>query len=244
MAEKKNIYETINAVMADVGAIGKEKRNQQQGFMYRGIDDVMNALNPAFAKHRLFIVPEIMEQRRVERQTAKGGNLIYSVCRIKFTFYAGVGSHIEAVVIGEGMDSGDKATNKAMSIAFKYACFQVFCIPTEEMTDPDQESHETRPQNAPNAQQQHQRAGARQGQKQQENKPPQLINEQQLNELMKECDRTGKHWRDICALYKVEKFSAMTVDQYANCMKRFKSTPDKPVPEPEVEGELPWNNPS
>ena len=242
MADKKNIYETINAVMADVGAIGKEKRNQQQGFMYRGIDDVMNALNPAFAKHRLFVVPEIMEQRREERQTAKGGNLIYSVCRIKFTFYAEDGSHIEAVVIGEGMDSGDKATNKAMSIAFKYACFQVFCIPTEEMTDPDQESHETRPQNAPNAQQQHQRAGARQGQKQQENKLPQLINEQQLNELMKECDRTGKHWRDICALYKVEKFSAMTVEQYASCMKRFKSTPDKPVPE--AESELPWNSPS
>ena len=52
MAEKKNIYETINAVMADVGAIGKEKRNQQQGFMYRGIDDVMNALNPAFGSYR------------------------------------------------------------------------------------------------------------------------------------------------------------------------------------------------
>lgn len=241
MAEKKNIYETINAVMADVGAIGKEKRNQQQGFMYRGIDDVMNALNPAFTKHRLFIVPEIMEQRREERQTAKGGNLIYSVCRIKFTFYAEDGSHIEAVVIGEGMDSGDKATNKAMSIAFKYACFQVFCIPTEEMADPDQESHETKPQSVP-AQQQHQRVESRKGQKQQENKPPQLINEQQLNELMKECDRTGKHWRDICALYKVEKFSDMTVEQYVSCMKRFKSTPDKP--NPEVEGGLPWNNPS
>ena len=241
MAEKKNIFETINAVMDDVGSIRKEKRNQQQGFMYRGIDDVMNALNPAFTKHKLFIVPEIQEQRREERQTAKGGNLIYSVCRIKFTFYAEDGSHVEAVVIGEGMDSGDKATNKAMSIAFKYACFQVFCIPTEEMADPDQESHETKPQSASNSQQ-HQRAGARQGQKQQENKPPQLINEQQLNELMKECDRTGKHWRDICALYKVEKFSDMTVEQYVSCMKRFKSTPDKP--NPEAEGGLPWNNPS
>lgn len=240
MAEKKNIYETINAVMADVGAIGKEKRNQQQGFMYRGIDDVMNALNPAFTKHRLFIVPEIMEQRREERQTAKGGNLIYSVCRIKFTFYAEDGSHIEAVVIGEGMDSGDKATNKAMSIAFKYACFQVFCIPTEEMTDPDQESHETKPQNAPRNQQHN--SNTKSGQKRQENKPQQVINEEQLNDLMKECDRTGKHWRDICTLYKVEKFSDMTVEQYVSCMKRFKSTPDKPVPE--AEDELPWNNPS
>ena len=65
----------------------------------------------------------------------KGGTLIYSICRIKYTFYAEDGSNVSAVVIGEGMDSGDKATNKAMSIAFKYACFQVFCIPTEEMKD-------------------------------------------------------------------------------------------------------------
>lgn len=66
--------------------------------------------------------------------------LIYSICKIKFTFYAEDGSHIEAVTVGEGMDSGDKATNKAMAIAFKYACFQVFCIPTEEMKDPDEET--------------------------------------------------------------------------------------------------------
>ena len=66
--------------------------------------------------------------------------LIYSICRIKYTFYAEDGSFIEAVTVGEGMDSGDKATNKAMAIAFKYACFQVFCIPTEEMKDPDEET--------------------------------------------------------------------------------------------------------
>lgn len=135
-----NIYETITKVIGEVGAIGKEKRNQQQGFMYRGIDDVLNALQPMFAKYKLFIVPEILEQVREERQTAKGGTLIYSICKIKYTFYAEDGTHVEAVTIGEGMDSGDKATNKAMAIAMKYACFQVFCIPTEEMKDPDEET--------------------------------------------------------------------------------------------------------
>ena len=80
-----------------------------------------------------------MEQRREERTKKSGGALIYSICRIKYTFYAEDGSFIEAVTVGEGMDSGDKATNKAMAIAFKYACFQVFCIPTEEMKDPDSE---------------------------------------------------------------------------------------------------------
>lgn len=135
------IYNAILGVMADVGAIGKDKQNKQQGFKYRGVDDVMNALQPAMVKHGVFVAPTILEQHREERQTSKGSDLIYSICTVKFTFYAQDGSSVDAVVIGEGMDSGDKATNKAMSIAFKYACFQVFCIPTEEMKDPDAETH-------------------------------------------------------------------------------------------------------
>ena len=142
--EKKNIYETISAVMGEIGAVGKDSKNQQQGFMFRGIDAVMNAISPALIKHHLFIVPEILEQTREERTNSKGTLLIYSICKVKYTFYAEDGSSISATVIGEGMDTGDKATNKAMSIAFKYACFQVFCIPTEEMVDPDAECHEVK----------------------------------------------------------------------------------------------------
>ena len=141
------IYQAIIGVMADIGAIGKDKKNAQQGFKYRGVDDVMNALQPVMVKHGLFVVPEIIDQRREERQTSRGGNLIYSVCTVRYTFYAKDGSSVQCVVIGEGMDSGDKATNKEMSIAFKYACFQVFCIPTEEMKDPDAEVHEVVPKN-------------------------------------------------------------------------------------------------
>lgn len=139
-----NICESINAVMTDIGAVGKNSKNQQQGFMFRGIDAVMNALAPALIKNKVFVVPEILEQSREERTNAKGTTLIYSICKIKYTFYAEDGSNVSAIVIGEGMDTGDKATNKAMSIAFKYACFQVFCIPTEEMVDPDAEVHEVR----------------------------------------------------------------------------------------------------
>lgn len=139
-----NIFESISAVMADIGAVGKHSKNQQQGFMFRGIDAVMNALAPALIKHKVFVVPEILEQTREERTNAKGTTLIYSICKIKYTFYAEDGSNVSAIVIGEGMDTGDKATNKAMSIAFKYACFQVFCIPTEEMVDPDAECHEVK----------------------------------------------------------------------------------------------------
>jgi len=140
------IYAAIAGVMADVGAVGKKNKNTQQNFMYRGIDAVMNALQPALIKNKVFVVPTVLSEEREERNTTKGGVLFYTRLRIKYTFYAEDGSYITAEVIGEAMDSGDKATNKAMSIAYKYACFQVFCIPTEEMHDPDVESHDVAPQ--------------------------------------------------------------------------------------------------
>lgn len=142
MAEKMNIYQAITKCMEEIGAVGKNDVNKQQGFKYRGIDAVMNAINPALVKNHVFIAPEVLEQKREERTSSRGSALIYSVCRIKFTFYAEDGSNISVITVGEGMDSGDKSTNKAMAIAFKYACFQVFCIPTEEMADPDADSHE------------------------------------------------------------------------------------------------------
>lgn len=143
-----NIFESINAVMEDCGFIGKDSLNPQQKYKFRGIDAVLNALNPAFRKHKVFIVPEVLEQTREERTTAKGGLLIYSIIKVKYTFYAEDGSHIESIVVGEGMDSGDKASNKAMSAAFKYACFQTFCIPTEEMKDSEDDSPEPTPKTA------------------------------------------------------------------------------------------------
>ena len=145
-----NIYEAIASIMQKGCAIGKEKRNQQQGFMYRGIDDVMNVYNPLMAEAGIFVVPEVLEAKREERQTTKGGNLIYSILKVKYTFWASDGTHVEATVIGEGMDSGDKASNKAMAVAMKYAFFQVFCIPTDEMQDPDAETPEaSRPARVP-----------------------------------------------------------------------------------------------
>ena len=135
-----DIYSAIAAIMEECPAISKKQKNQQQGFMYRGIDVVMNVLQPLMSKHKVFAVPEVLESERQERTTSKGGTLIYTVLKVRYTFYAADGSSVCAVVQGEGMDSADKSSNKAMSVAFKYACFQVFCIPTEEMKDPDAET--------------------------------------------------------------------------------------------------------
>lgn len=137
-----NIYQAITDIMSEGYAITKDKRNAQQGFKYRGIDDVLNTFQPLLAKHHVFVVPEVLDQQRQERTTGKGGSLLYSLLRMRYTFYAEDGSSVSAVVIGEGMDSGDKASNKAMSVAMKYAMFQVFCIPTEEMQDPDADTPE------------------------------------------------------------------------------------------------------
>ena len=159
VANVPQIYALIGKAMREIGAVGKDSVNQTQGFKYRGIDAVYNALNPVMSKYGLFIVPEILEQNREERTTVKkvwdndtksrvdkASTLIWSILKIRFTMYAPDGSNVSAVVIGEGMDTGDKATNKAMSIALKYAAFQMFMIPTEETTiDPDSESHEVEP---------------------------------------------------------------------------------------------------
>ena len=134
------IFGLIGKAMEDIGAIGKDSVNKQQGFKYRGIDAVMNAMNPVMRKYGLFLTPEVLDHKREERQTSSGGRLIYSILTMRYTMYAPDGSSVSAVVIGEGMDSGDKASNKAMSVAMKYAMFQLFCIPTEEMVDPDSET--------------------------------------------------------------------------------------------------------
>ena len=143
------IFGLIGQAMRKIGAIGKTSENTQQKYKFRGIDAVYNALNPVMSELGLFVCPEILDHRREERETesmyngqTKRSVLKYSILTIKYTLYAPDGSNISCVVVGEGMDSGDKASNKAMSVALKYACFQLFMIPTEEMIDPDTESPE------------------------------------------------------------------------------------------------------
>lgn len=143
--EEKLIYKCIPAIMADIKHIGKDKRNTQQGFMFRGIDQVMNTMKPLLAKHGVFVVPEVIDRQREERASKNGSLLIYSILTVRHHFIALDGSEVCSVTVGEGMDAADKASNKAMAIAFKYACFQVFCIPTEEMAQDDPDAYSPEP---------------------------------------------------------------------------------------------------
>lgn len=219
--EGGKIYEAICGVMEDIGAVGKNDINKTQGFKYRGIDAVMNALSPAMIKHKVFCVPELLEQTREERQSAKGNMLIYSICRIRYRFFTTDGSFVDAITVGEGMDSGDKATNKAMAIAFKYACFQTFCIPTEElMDDPDGESPEVKGKKR--------KAAAPQSESVTGGKSGAIgADPEKLGAIKNELERTGLEESMILGVFKVKRFEDMTAAQYESCMKKFKATPDK-----------------
>lgn len=138
------VYQAINAVQAALSKDGitKDRRNQQQGYNFRGIDDVYNALSPLLAKNGLCILPRCISRSCEERQTAKGGTLFYVTVEAEFDFVSAEdGSRHTVKTFGEAMDSGDKATNKAMSAAYKYAAFQAFAIPTEGDNDADAVTH-------------------------------------------------------------------------------------------------------
>lgn len=142
------VYKAIAAVMQDMGAqgISKDRRNAQQGYNFRGIDDVYNALSPSMAKHGLVMLPRVLNRECVERQSAKGGALFYVTCEVEFDLVcAEDGSKHTLKTYGEAMDSADKATNKAMSAAYKYAAMQAFCIPTEGDNDADATTHQVMP---------------------------------------------------------------------------------------------------
>ena len=140
------VYQAINAVQGALSkeGIAKSRRNTQgSGYNFRGIDDVYNALAPLLATHQLVIVPRMLTRTCEERQSKSGGALFYVTVEAEFDFVSAEdGSKHTARTFGEAMDSGDKATNKAMSAAYKYAAFQTFAIPTEGNPDADAETHE------------------------------------------------------------------------------------------------------
>ena len=142
------VYKAISAVQADLAkeGIGKDRKNLMQGYNFRGIDDMYNALAPLLAKHGLCVLPRTLSRECVERQSAKGGALFYITVEMEFDFVAAEDASKHTVkMYGEAMDSGDKATNKAMSAAYKYACMQAFSIPTEGDNDADAHTHEVKP---------------------------------------------------------------------------------------------------
>ena len=230
--ENPKIYAAIAGVIADCGIVGKDKVNKQQGFKYRSVDDVFNALHPALAKNKVVIIPTVVERQCEEVGKTKNGTAMLKViCKVKYDICAEDGSRVTSIIYGEGMDMGDKATNKAMAIAYKYLCFQVFCIPTEEMADPDGESLE-------------EKIGTPKKQLEKKKEKPKeqpattepandeaedvKISQPMLATIQNEQKRTGVTDKQILAMrdVKAKKIEDMTVLEYKKVMSKFQKTPD------------------
>ena len=140
------VYQAINSVQAELCKIGiaKDSRNNQgQGYNFRGIDAVYNVLSSIMAKNGLCIIPRMLSRSCEERTSKSGGALFYVTVEAEFDLVSAEdGTKHTARTFGEAMDSGDKATNKAMSAAYKYMAFQTFAIPTEGDNDADAHTHE------------------------------------------------------------------------------------------------------
>lgn len=140
------IHARLAAVLAGVEAIGKDRKSGQDGygpkFSYRGVDDVYNELHGLFAKHRIYLSPEVVTFDQKERQTDKGKTQIHAVVQVRYTFTADDGSSTSMTMVGEAADSGDKSLGKAVQYAIKVLLLQAFLIPTEGDNDPDARSVE------------------------------------------------------------------------------------------------------
>jgi len=135
------IFEKMIEVMSKCGAIGKNQSNRTQGFKFRGIDDLYNTMHHLMAEVGVFTTTEILETSTHEITSAKGTKGFRVLNRYRFHFNANDGSSVFSDAMGEAVDYGDKASNKATSIAHKYALLQSFMIPTDDLQDPDKDSH-------------------------------------------------------------------------------------------------------
>lgn len=144
MTETLTVYQALALVMGDVQAVGKDGRNTQQNFSFRGIDATVNAVGPALRKHGVLVMPKLRAKEYREYQTTKGTTMRECLVEVEYTFVGPDGSRLSCVVPGESSDAGDKGTAKAMSVAYRIALLQALCIPTDE-PDPDETSVERAP---------------------------------------------------------------------------------------------------
>ena len=149
MSEKPSVVECLSTAMEAIRSVGKTGKNTQQNYSFRGIDSVVNAASPAFRQVGVVVTPEL---RSVDYETVEVGNKrsLMQSCKVvvAYTFHGPAGDSITATTPGEAMDSGDKATAKAMSVAFRIALLQALAIPTDE-ADPDEHSYERSPRQEP-----------------------------------------------------------------------------------------------
>lgn len=193
------VYAKIAAVQGDLAkqGIGKDSENTFDRYKFRGIDAVYNALAPLLAKHGLCVLPRIIERDCQERVSKKGDPMFYVTVTAEFDFVAESDGSIHTVrTYGEAMDRSDKATNKAMSAAYKYAAFMAFAIPTEGDNDADASTPEVAAE-------------------------AQLIDEAQWSELTQLMQTTRTDARAFCTAYKIESVKELPAASFERARKQL-----------------------
>lgn len=145
------VYAAINNVQAVLSkeGISKGRKNSQQGYQFRGIDDIYNVVSAVVAENKLSILPRVLSREIQERVTKMGGLSFYVTVKVDFDIVCSIDASIHTIsTFGEAMDTADKATNKAMSAAMKYACLIAFMIPTEGDNDADASHIDVLPKDA------------------------------------------------------------------------------------------------
>lgn len=135
------IQEALNKVMQDVREVAKRDRNEAQRFNFRGIDAVVNAVGPALRTHSVVVMPHVEDFNYGSVTSSGGKSMGHVTIKVRYRFTGPAGDYLECTVMGEAMDIGDKATPKAMSVAFRTALLQALALPTDD-PDPDSQSYE------------------------------------------------------------------------------------------------------
>jgi len=139
------IEDRLLAVMRDIKGIEKTRKNEAMGYAYRGIDDVYNELHGLCSNHGILVIPEVVSYDMKEREVLRNGRKLTAVhvyVQVRYTFVDEAGNKMSTVMSGEGIDTGDKGLYKALSGAQKYLLLQMFLIPTESISEPEQDSFE------------------------------------------------------------------------------------------------------
>jgi hypothetical protein len=209
IAPSPHVYQAIAAVQGELASVGiaKTRRNTQgSGYNFRGIDDVYAALSPLLAKYNLVVIPRVTHREVIDRQSKSGGALFYVTVHAEFDFVSALdGTTHTAATFGEAMDSGDKATNKAMSAAYKYAAFMTFAIPTEGDNDADATTHEV----APSAE------------------PVKPISDADRDMIQTLAPGAGKTVQGICEAYRVGSLKDLTEAQAVATIKKLRELTPK-----------------
>ena len=136
-----NIHEDIAAVMQSVGYVQKTK-SPGLTYTYAGEASLIEALRPPMVEAGIYCyVADLIEINETQFETAKGTpmNQVSLTAVVRF-MHTPSGTFIDVKARGTGMDTGDKAGNKAATGAYKYALRQTFCIETGD--DPDKDPSE------------------------------------------------------------------------------------------------------